>query len=181
MTAGDGPDRPDRAGPVPDQGPDAAREALARARAAAEARGLRPVRRPRKKYRPGLAVDTSHDDGRDPKPVRGVIDRVVAELGWSTELAVGGVAGRWEQIVGDEVAAHCEPQHFAEGKLTVRCDSTSWAAQMRLFVPTLLRRLTEELGDGVVEQIVVRGPAAPSWRKGPRRVDGGRGPRDTYG
>ncbi|MPZ04787.1 DUF721 domain-containing protein, partial [Micrococcus luteus] len=25
------------------------------------------------------------------------------------------------------------------------------------------------------------GPQAPSWRRGPRTVRGGRGPRDTYG
>ena len=36
------------------------------------------------------------------------------------------------------------------------------------------------LGDDVVKQVQVRGPAAPSWRRGARRVSG-RGPRDTYG
>ncbi|EBV8528738.1 DUF721 domain-containing protein, partial [Streptococcus agalactiae] len=39
----------------------------------------------------------------------------------------------------------------------------------------------EALGPGVVTRIEVAGPQAPSWRKGPRTVRGGRGPRDTYG
>jgi predicted nucleic acid-binding Zn ribbon protein len=69
---------------------------------------------------------------------------------------------------------------FRDGVQDVRADSTAWATQVRLLVPTLLRRLAEELGEGVVEQVQVRGPAAPSWRKGPRSVRG-QGPRDTYG
>jgi predicted nucleic acid-binding Zn ribbon protein len=32
----------------------------------------------------------------------------------------------------------------------------------------------------VVKRLKVLGPAAPSWRYGPRHVPG-RGPRDTYG
>jgi predicted nucleic acid-binding Zn ribbon protein len=47
-------------------------------------------------------------------------------------------------------------------------------------VPTLLRRLSVVLGDGVVELVQVQGPAAPSWRGGRRSVRGP-GPRDTYG
>jgi len=38
----------------------------------------------------------------------------------------------------------------------------------------------EHAGDSVAEKVVIRGPAQPDWRKGPRRVQG-RGPRDTYG
>jgi predicted nucleic acid-binding Zn ribbon protein len=64
--------------------------------------------------------------------------------------------------------------------LVVQADSTAWATQVRLLVPTLLRRLAEVLGEGVVGQVQVRGPAAPSWRKGRLRVRG-EGPRDTYG
>ena len=62
----------------------------------------------------------------------------------------------------------------------MRADSTAWATQVRLLAPTLLRRLAEELGEGVVERVAVGGPVGPSWRKGLRRVPG-RGPRDTYG
>jgi predicted nucleic acid-binding Zn ribbon protein len=105
----------------------------------------------------------------------------VQERGWSTPIAVGGVVGRWDQVVGDEVAAHCQPETFEEKVLTVRTDSTAWATQMRLLAPTILQRLADELGPGVVDRLVVRGPSGPSWRRGPRIVHGGRGPRDTYG
>jgi predicted nucleic acid-binding Zn ribbon protein len=62
----------------------------------------------------------------------------------------------------------------------VVADTTAWATQLRLLAPALVRRLNEELGAGTVTRVRVRGPAAPSWRKGGLRVIG-RGPRDTYG
>ena len=109
------------------------------------------------------------------------ISRLVCDLGWSEPVAVGGVLGRWDAVVGPDLAAHCRPLSFADGVLTVAADSSAWATQVRLLVPTLLRRLAEEVGEGVVERVVVRGPAAPSWRKGPRVAPGSQGPRDTYG
>jgi len=46
---------------------------------------------------------------------------------------------------------------------------------------TLMGTLAREVGEGTVSQIRVVGPSAPSWSRGMRRVQDGRGPRDTYG
>jgi predicted nucleic acid-binding Zn ribbon protein len=104
----------------------------------------------------------------------------LAERGWETDAAVGGVMGRWAAIVGPEVAAHARPLAYDDGELVVGTDSTAWATQIRLLAPTLLARLADELGAGVVRAVTVRGPSAPSWKKGLLAVRG-RGPRDTYG
>ena len=108
------------------------------------------------------------------------MSRLVAEHGWSTELAVHGVFGRWETIVGSQVAAHCRPERFVDGRLTVGADSTAWATEVRLLAPSLVRRLNEDLGTGTVVAVKVLGPGAPSWKRGRLSVRG-RGPRDTYG
>ena len=42
------------------------------------------------------------------------------------------------------------------------------------------RRIAEEVGSGIVEQVIILGPVAPSWKKGPYVVRG-RGPRADYG
>lgn len=123
----------------------------------------------------------AHPDARDPAPLGAVVDKLVIESGWSADLAVHGVFGRWGSIVGPEVAAHCTPESFLDGVVTVRTDSTAWATQLKLLAPTVVRRLNEELGHGTVSRIDVEGPSAPSWRRGRRSVRGGRGPRDTYG
>ncbi len=171
-------------------GADAARTALNRARTAAGERGAtrgragdpgpggQPGRRPRPP--PGLSTG-ARPDGRDPQALGGSLGRLVSERGWQRPVAVGGVLGRWPQVVGPELSEHCAPERFEDGSLTVRADSTAWATQVRLLSPLLLQRLAEELGKDVVRRLVVRGPSAPSWRSGPRVVSDGRGPRDTYG
>ncbi len=123
----------------------------------------------------------AHPDERDPQLLDSTIGRLVSEQGWGTDVRVHGVFARWDAIVGREVAQHCLPEAFDDGKLRVRTDSTAWATQMKLLAPTVVRRLNEELGDGTVLVIDVQGPHGPSWKRGLRSVRDGRGPRDTYG
>ncbi|WP_156253782.1 DUF721 domain-containing protein [Pseudactinotalea terrae] len=166
--------------PDPDE---AARLALARARDAARKRGLTPGQQPgRRRTRPlgDHSPGVVHGAGRDPQPVADTMEQLSAQLGWGRSLQVGGVVGRWREVVGDNIADHCVPETFTEGALVVRADSTAWATQIRLLIPQLERRLAEEVGEGAVISIQVLGPGGPSWRKGPRSVRG-RGPRDTYG
>ncbi len=120
-------------------------------------------------------------DDRDPQALDNTMDRLVHERGWAADVAVAGALARWDHIVGSEVAAHCRAERYADAELTVRADSTAWATQVRLLAPSLVRRINEELGDGTVRRVTVVGPSSPSWRKGPRAVRDGRGPRDTYG
>lgn len=161
---------------------DAATAALARARAAARAAGLRPSASGRvpRRSRPSEAPPVS-GEGRDPVLLGAQWDRLVADRGWQGDVAVGSVVARWPAVIGPEVAQHVTPESFEDGVLVVRADSTSWATQLRYMVPMLLERLTAEVGEGVVTDLRVLGPAAPSWRRGRRTAPGGRGPRDTYG
>lgn len=128
----------------------------------------------------GAGWSGSAGDDRDPQPLEAAVERLVGEHGWGEDLAVHGVVARWDQVVGTNVAAHVRPERYADTVLTVRADSTAWATQVRLLAPTIVRRLNQEIGDGVVSRVTVLGPHSPSWRKGPRTVRG-RGPRDTYG
>ncbi|MGH8774523.1 MAG: DUF721 domain-containing protein [Jiangellaceae bacterium] len=134
----------------------------------------------RRRWAPGAGWSGPGRDERDPQPLDEAVDRLVGEHGWGEDLAVHGVVARWNQIVGADVAAHVQPERYADGEVTVRADSTAWATQVRLLAPNLVRRLNQEIGHGTVTRVVVLGPHAPSWRKGRRSVPG-RGPRDTYG
>jgi predicted nucleic acid-binding Zn ribbon protein len=154
---------------------------LAGASRAAGKRKSSPPRAGRRPRRTDPTASGAHPDDRDPQLLDSTIGRLVAEQGWGTDVRVHGVFSRWDHLVGREVAQHCAPEAFTDGKLVVRTDSTAWATQMRLLAPTVVRRLNEELGDGTVTVIDVKGPAGPSWRKGRRSVRDGRGPRDTYG
>ncbi|MBZ5738195.1 DUF721 domain-containing protein [Nocardioides mangrovi] len=156
---------------------------LARAQTRATAKSTPAARtRQRRKDTPNRGrVSGAHPDDRDPQLLDATLGRLVADHGWDLDLRVQGVFGRWAELVGAEVADHCTPETFADGRLVVRTDSTAWATQLRLLAPTVVRRLNEELGHGTVTLIDVLGPHLPTWKKGPRSARDGRGPRDTYG
>lgn len=162
----------------------AAADALARARANARAKGLRPGQADRRRTAGDALAQrrsgTGDGAGRDPRLVGAEVERLVSSRGWDAEVQVGAVIGRWTTIVGPEVAQHVKPLGFDASVLTVQADSTAWATQMRLLTNSILTRIEAEVGEGLVTEITVRGPASPSWRKGRFRAEG-RGPRDTYG
>lgn len=165
-------------------GPDLVRAALAQARAAARAKGISPGAKPRRRLRPVEGSRSgSGADARDPVAFGSAIRRLVAERGWEDTTTAAGVLANWDRLVGPEIADHSRPESLIDGVLVLVAESTAWATQLRLLSRTMLGRLREQVGDGVVTSITVRGPAQPDWRKGPRRVQGpgARGPRDTYG
>jgi predicted nucleic acid-binding Zn ribbon protein len=178
---------------VPDEADPAraAREALARAKADALAKGKRPARPGAKGPERDAAPDSAAPRRTvrrarrdDPEPLNAAIGGLLDARGWHQAAAVGSVFGRWAQIVGPELAEHTRPESLTDGELIVTADSTAWATQVRLLAAHLVRRLNDELTDGSVQRVRVRGPAGaagPARRPGEWRVRGGRGPRDTYG
>lgn len=169
-------------GSLPEQtGVDLARVALRAAKEQARARGAAATQK-KQARRTGLRSG-ARADGRDPLPLGAAISRLITERGWEAPAAVGGVMGRWPQLVGQDVAQHCAPARYdeAESVLTVQCDSTAWATQLRLLAPTLVARLNADLGHGTVKLIKVLGPAGPARSYGRLRAPGSRGPGDTYG
>jgi predicted nucleic acid-binding Zn ribbon protein len=105
---------------------------------------------------------------------------VAKRRGWSTHVAEGTVLGHWPAVVGQQIAEHATPTALKEGVLSVTAESTAWATQLRMVQAQLLAKIAVAVGNGVVTSLRITGPAAPSWRKGPRHI-AGRGPRDTYG
>lgn len=161
-------------------GVDLARQALAAAREQARARG-EAAGGGRRRQQPGLRSG-ARADGRDPMPLMAALDRLRTERGWEMPMAVAGVMERWPEIVGPDIAAHCVPERYEERELVVRCDSSAWAAQLKLLAPQLVARLNADLGQGTVRVIHVRGPGGGRPRgHGPWRAPGSTGPGDTYG
>ena len=151
-----------------------AREKLAQAKADAAKRGQLPRREPRRKA-------GQRRDAGDPQLFGRAIMDLLAARGWERSAAVGGVFGRWPDIVGPDLAAHTKPDSFEDGEVLIIADSTAWATQVRLLARTLVRRLNEELGPGTVTKVKVRGPQNAPRTSGGLRVTGSKGPGDTYG
>lgn len=176
---------PSSATKPPARGADLARDALAAARKAnaAKKRGTTPAA-----WRTDGSARTlrrrrwsaAGPDPRDPLPFGTALQKLMKNVGSSAELTKATLFANWQSIVGPAIADHCRPNTFVDGELTLQCESTAWASQLRLMAPQLLKKLNDAVGRGTVRRIKATGPAAPSWRFGPRHVSG-RGPRDTYG
>ncbi|GAB3943177.1 DciA family protein [Corynebacterium tapiri] len=143
---------------------------------------LSNIQRPR--YR-GPGRMTGPDGRRQAKsmnvPALGaVLGKEIAQRGWSHELAVGWVSGHWEDLVGEQIAAHTKVEMVKDGALFITCTSTAWATNLKYMQRTILQSIAAKIGNDVITQLKIFGPSAPSWRKGALHVKG-RGPRDTYG
>lgn len=125
-------------------------------------------------------------DERDPAMLSGLIERFIINKGWDLQVATGKLQGQWGLIVGHEIASHVSIESFnldpsgQSGTLILRAETSAWATQIRLLLPTISQRVGQEIGQGRISEIKVLGPTAPSWKHGQRSVKG-RGPRDTYG
>ena len=126
-------------------------------------------------------IKRESDAPTDPLLIKSTLDELVKGRQWESALAEGNLFTSFSEIVGDEIAAHSEPITFFEGVLTIRASSTAWATQLNLLKPTILEKLRSSAPGVLVDDLVVVGPRAPSWRKGLRTIRGARGPRDTYG
>jgi len=119
------------------------------------------------------------EKGRDPKSIGAIVSRTIAERGWAPFLSRESVVDQWEEIVGKDVAAHTVPE-IDEDLITVRCDSSAWATNLRLMRHEILAELLARFPNSGIEKISVVGPGVPNKIRGPRSVKW-RGPRDTYG
>jgi predicted nucleic acid-binding Zn ribbon protein len=155
------------------------------ARSIADSVGTGPRRRSKRRHQRPTPVDPvrsgARPDDRDPTALGDALEKLVDTKGWSTDLSVRALLGRWPALVGLTNAAHSWPESYADTILTVRTESTVWATSLRTMAPQLVAKLNEQLGDGTVTRIKVLGPQGPSWKKGRLSVRDGRGPRDTYG
>lgn len=165
---------------VPPAGPHLGQAALAAARLASRARSGATQARWRRVGARSAGWTGSGPDAADPQPFGSLISRLVADRGWERQTAEATVMGRWEHLVGADIAAHSHPESLRDGALVLSAESTAWATQLRLLGPRILARLQNTLGPEVVTSLRVHGPSGPSWKSGRRSVRG-RGPRDTYG
>ena len=174
---------------APSSGPtglDLVRRTLEEARAAARAQGkdagrgrvVPPV--PRRVAGQRRSWSGPGPDARDHQPLGRLTRDLAKKRGWSAHVAEGTVFGHWSSVVGHQIADHATPTALNDGVLSVAAESTAWATQLRMIQAQILAKIAAAVGNGVVTSLKITGPAAPSWRKGPRHV-AGRGPRDTYG
>jgi len=118
--------------------------------------------------------------GRDPVSVSDAMQDISTGLGWDAALAEATLISDWPNIVGPDTAANTHIDRLESGNLVVRCASTAWATQLSFIASDVLTKLLAAHPNATLTKITFIGPNAPSWKRGPRTIQG-RGVRDTYG
>lgn len=77
-------------------------------------------------------------------------------LSGASAAQVVGVFEAWDSAVGAAVAAHARPAALDDGVLVVTVDEVGWMTQLRYLQSTVLQRLDEAVGAGVVRSIDLR-------------------------
>jgi predicted nucleic acid-binding Zn ribbon protein len=162
--------------------PDLVALALERARADSVGRPLAAARAPRRTRTPSQTAARSTAANR----IGELLGQWIGDSGADVDVALARVMACWDEVVGAEVAAHCNPRALDDGVLHIVAESTAWATQLRLLAPALTARVRAELlahsqtAAELLREVRITGPVGPSWKKGRLSVQG-RGPRDTYG
>lgn len=66
----------------------------------------------------------------DPEGVGEALDRYLRQMGSPPAKVLGNFEGRWPEVVGPVLGAHCRPGEFVGGVLTVMCEDSTWASQV---------------------------------------------------
>src|SRR5262249_48025789 len=91
----------------------------------------------------------------EPRPVASSLDDGARAIGAPPTEALSVVFGRWEELVGAAVAAHCRPVSLVRSTLVVSVDHPAWATQVKYLGSTLLARITEMVGQEVASRLEV--------------------------
>jgi predicted nucleic acid-binding Zn ribbon protein len=158
---------------------DLARSLLAAARRRANKFNRERELKQGKKGRDARVESDQGSEYQGPQLLNQSLEELIAQRGWREKMKDSDLFLKWSDVVGAEIADHVQPLTFTQGVLTLVAESTAWATQIRLIHEQLRLTLTKAGFD--ISEIIVKGPHAPSWRKGGWSVKGGRGPRDTYG
>ncbi len=93
-----------------------------------------------------------------PKPLGGIIDKVVRSLGLSRNYNGWLVVSRWPQIVGEGIAEQAKAVRYDEGTIFVVVPDASWRHNLSLETERILKKIhTLPYGKGVRQLRLVSG------------------------
>ncbi len=116
---------------------------------------------------------------KDPKKLAFLLQKDKLEKNWQQQLDVALLKAKWSQVVGKNIAANTEIVDFKNETLVIQTKSVAWETQLRALFGQLEKKIVQEVGEGTIKKIIIKGPHRPNWNHG-KFVRKGRGVRDTY-
>lgn len=99
---------------------------------------------------------------QSPKQVQGVVQEVLKKLGLDRKFKESKIKADWEKWVGVSIAQHAIPYRVINKKLVIYVDNSVWLAELNRFYKFLiLKRVNQEIGNDLVEEVIFKIGEAP--------------------
>ena len=97
----------------------------------------------------------------DPQPIGRALEDLVMRRRWAGRLDGARIFDVWDEVAGEEVAAHASPVKLHGGVLVIGAHDPGWATQLKYFTAEIQARANALMGPDTVRriQIVVQRPA----------------------
>lgn len=86
------------------------------------------------------------------------VDDMFARLGLPDPVVMAGISSEWDDLAGAPWAGRSQPLYIRGKTLVVEASSPSMVAFLRYGETSLLDRLEERFGEGVVQKVDIRLP-----------------------
>ncbi len=100
--------------------------------------------------------DTPGARSSSPRKLGHSLDRLLGSLNAPTVDVLDAVFGRWEEIIGPDLAKHTRPASIDGEKLVVVADDPAWASELRWLENELLQRVSAVSGSDRLTGVIVR-------------------------
>ncbi len=96
-----------------------------------------------------------------------ILQGLISQYGLEGPMAEHRLRERWAEVVGDQIAAHAQPDQIRFRKLYLAVDSPAWMQELAFLKPTLLEKVNAALrrfrADFHIQEIVLKlGQPAPT-------------------
>jgi predicted nucleic acid-binding Zn ribbon protein len=105
---------------------------------------------------PGVGRGEGANERGQPRPLRDALAEVSADLGLPDPDAFGALLAKWQDLVGDDLAAHSRPRSLHDGVLRVTVDTAPRATQLRYLESSVVKKASALVGGDVVRSVHVR-------------------------
>jgi len=99
------------------------------------------------------ASDRPRVASKMPKPIGGVIDKVIRSLGLSRSFYGWQIVSRWPEIVGEMIAKHATAFRYEEGTLFVAVPDATWRHTLSMQTEEILEKIHNLAGGKFVRRI----------------------------
>ena len=104
-----------------------------------------------------MAVSEHHKQKNFPKPIAGLIDKVINSTSRAKDYHGWRIVALWPEIVGDHLATKSKAVSFAGGVLIVEVEDSAWRQEISMQTSSIMKSIHEYSFGRVVKRIRLRG------------------------